>query len=64
MGFSSIDAKGIVDILSDNNLLQKGAGHSVFILARDKNIHIEKAGNLIQNGEEIDYLKEYFKAND
>ena len=61
MGFSSIDAKAIVDILNENNLLKKGAGHSVYIVSKNKNIDIEKAGKLIQNGEEIKYLMEHFK---
>ena len=61
MGFSSIEAKGIVEILSENNLLKKGAGHSVFLVAKNKNINIHDAGILIQNGEEIDYLMEVFK---
>ncbi len=62
MGFSSIDAKAIVDVLDENNLLRKGAGHSVYILMKNKNIDIEKAGNLIKNGDEIEYLLKYFKV--
>ena len=62
MGFSSIDAKAIVDILDENNLLRKGAGHSVYILVKNRNIDIQKAGNLIINGDEIKYLMEYFKV--
>ncbi len=62
MGFSSIDAKAIVDILDENNLLRKGAGHSVYILSKNKNISLEKAGKLIQNGESINHLLEYFKS--
>ena len=62
MGFSSIEAKAIVDILDENNLLRKGAGHSVYILSKNKGIEIHKAGDLIQNGEEIKYLLEYFKS--
>jgi len=61
MGFSSIQAKAIVDILDENNLLKKGAGHSVYILSKKNNWDLQKAGNMIQNGEEIKYLLEYFK---
>lgn len=61
MGFSSIDAKGIVEILSENDLLKKGTGHCVFLVAKKNEISIEEAGLLIQNGEEIDYLLEHFK---
>ena len=62
MGFSSIDAKAIVDILDENNLLSKGAGHSVYIISKNRSIDIEKAGKSIQNGEEIEYLTEHFKV--
>jgi len=64
MGFSSLEAKAIVDILDENNLLKKGAGHSVYILKSNKNISLQKAGDLIQNGDEIGYLLEYFKDNE
>ena len=64
MGFSSIDAKAIVDILNENNLLKKGAGHCVYILSKNRSIDLEKAGKLIQNGDEIKYLLEHFKINE
>ena len=62
MGFSSIEAKVIADILDEHNLLKKGTGHCVYILSKNKNITIQEAGQLIQNGDEIDYLTEYFKV--
>ena len=62
MGFSSIEAKVIVDVLNEHNLLKKGTGHCIYILSKNKNISIQKAGQLIQNGDEIDYLTEYFKV--
>ena len=61
MGFSSIDAKVIANILDEQNLLRKGAGHCVYILSKNKNISIQKAGELIKNGEEIKYLMEIFQ---
>jgi D-ornithine 4,5-aminomutase subunit alpha len=61
MGFSSIEAKIIVNYLDDHDLLRKGAGHCVYVISKEKNISILEAGKLIQNGEEIDYLLEYFK---
>ena len=64
MGFSSIKAKGIVDILDENKLLRKGAGHCVYIISVKKNISTQKAGDLIQNGDKIGYLLEYFKDNE
>ena len=61
MGFNSLEAKGIVDILDDRDLLRKGAGHCTYVISKDKNISIREAGLLISNGDEIDYLMEYFK---
>jgi len=61
MGFSSIEVKAIVNILNEHNLLKKGSGHCIYILSKNKNVSIQKAGLLIQNGEGIDYLLEYFK---
>ena len=64
MGFSSIEAKVIVNVLDDHNLLRKGSGHCVYILSINKNISIQEAGDLIQNGDEIDYLMEHFKDHE
>lgn len=64
MGFSSIDAKAIVDMLGENNLLSKGAGHSVYVISKEKNVSLEQAGQLIINGDEIEYLMEYFKVHE
>jgi D-ornithine 4,5-aminomutase subunit alpha len=60
MGFSSIEAKGIVDILSDENLLSLGAGHAVYVLYKEKNIPLKEAGLLLQQKEGIEFVKEYF----
>lgn len=62
MGFSSIEAKAIVDKLNENNLLRKGSGQCVYLVAKKYGMDIRKAGLLLQNGEEIDYLLEYFKV--
>ncbi len=62
MGFNSLEAKAIVETLNEHDLLRKGTGHAVYILAKHKNISIREAGLLIQNGDEIDYLMEYFKV--
>lgn len=60
MGFSSIEAKAIVDNLDEKNLLRKGAGHSVYLLSKTRNISIREAGELLINGEGLEYVKEYF----
>ena len=63
MGFSSIQAKHVVDKLNEYNLLRKGAGHCVYKLSKDKNISLIEAGDEIHNGYGIDYLLEVFKSN-
>jgi len=62
MGFSSIEAKVIVDNISEKNLLSKGAGHCVYVISKNKGLGIHEAGIKIQDGEYIDYLMEYFKV--
>lgn len=61
MGFNSIESKAIVEILNEKDLLRKGAGHCVYVLSKKKDITIREAGMMLQNGDEIDYLMEYFK---
>lgn len=62
MGFSSIECKAIVEIINENNLLSKGAGQCVYLVSKKKQISIHEAGLLLQNGDGIDYLMEYFKV--
>ena len=44
MGFSSLEAKILVEKTIEHNLIRKGAGHVVYRLARLKNINIRDAG--------------------
>lgn len=44
MGFSSIEAKAIVDKVLDYGLIGKGAGHVVYKAAKIHNISIREAG--------------------
>lgn len=62
MGFSSIEAKSIVDFINEKNLLSKGVGHCIYVLAQHKQITIREAGLLLQDGEEIEFLMEHFKV--
>jgi len=64
MGFSSIEAKAIVDGAVDRGLLGKGAGHLVYRLSRDKNLSIREAGLKLANGEMWDYVVEVFKGGE
>ncbi|AOY76964.1 ornithine aminomutase subunit alpha [Clostridium formicaceticum] len=44
MGFSSIEAKAIVEAVMDRGLMGKGAGHVVYRLAKEKDLSIREAG--------------------
>ena len=56
MGFSSMEAKNIVDRCVDKGLLAKGAGHMVYRLARIRGISIREAGLALEKGEGWDEL--------
>lgn len=64
MGFSSLQAKEIVIILDDNDLLRKGAGHCIFAISKEKGINISIAGEDIISGKHIEFLKGYFDKNE
>ena len=51
MGFSSLEAKNIVDKCLDHGLLPKGAGHVVYKIAKLKNMEIREAGQALEKGE-------------
>lgn len=44
MGFSSLEAKALVDKVIDKGLIGKGAGHVVYRLSKLKNMSIRDAG--------------------
>lgn len=50
MGFSSIEAKAIVDKVIDYGLIGKGAGHVVYKAAKIHNLPIREAGLGLING--------------
>lgn len=60
MGFSSIQAAQVVDRLNEHQLLRKGAGHCVYRLAKDKQVSILEAGDLILSEDGLKYLVEVF----
>ena len=50
MGFSSLEAKALVERVIDHNLMGKGAGNVVYRYSKIKNIDIRTAGlNLIKD---------------
>ncbi len=64
MGFSSLQAKDIVDVLNEHNLLSKGAGNCVYLVHRNLGLSIKEAGTLITQRKAIDFLQEVFKHNE
>ena len=64
MGFSSLEAKAIVDGVIDRGLLGKGAGHIVYRLAKEKGVEIREAGLKLVQGEMWDDVMEIFKVGE
>ncbi|MBO3445043.1 ornithine aminomutase subunit alpha [Clostridium sp. CCUG 7971] len=60
MGFSSLEAKEIVNIVLEKGLISKGAGHAVYKLAKVKNISVRDAGVKLANGEFLDEIDNLF----
>ncbi|CDF58310.1 ornithine aminomutase subunit alpha [Thermobrachium celere] len=60
MGFSSIEAKAIVEGVQNLGLLGKGAGNVVYRLAKKKNIPIREAGLLLVEGKAWDEVPGLF----
>lgn len=60
MGFSSIEAKEIVNKVIDRGLMGKGAGHVVYKLSKEKDISIREAGLALANGEYLDEIATLF----
>lgn len=64
MGFSSIEAKPLVEGAIDRGLISKGVGHIVFRIAKEKNIPIRQAGLEMIEGKHWDDAVEIFKGGD
>ncbi len=62
MGFSSIEAKAIVDGVIDRGLMGKGAGHVVYKLAKEKNISVREAGVALAEGKMWQEAADLFKG--
>lgn len=62
MGFSSREAKIIVDRILEKGLIRKGAGHIVYKLARSENIGIREAGLELINGNMWDKVDSLFSG--
>ncbi len=62
MGFSSVEAKAIVDGAIDRGIIGKGAGHIVYRLSKDKNMDIRSAGLKLVHGEMWEDVLSIFKG--
>lgn len=62
MGFSSIEAKAIVEGCVERSLMCYGAGNVVFRLAKAKGMEIRPAGLALVNGELWDEAADLFKG--
>ena len=62
MGFSSIEAKAIVDGCVERSLMCYGAGNVVYRLAKAMNMDIRPAGLKLVNGELWDEAADLFKG--
>lgn len=51
MGFSSLEARGIVDQVIDHGLMGKGAGHVVYRTSKEQKMSIRDAGLALAQGQ-------------
>jgi len=61
MGFSSIEAKAIVDRFSEYELLKHGAGHVVYLYAKQNKLSLREAGFKLLESEDIKKMMEVLK---
>jgi D-ornithine 4,5-aminomutase subunit alpha len=64
MGFSSLEAKTIVDGIMDRGLMGKGAGHVVYKVSKEKNIPLRQAGLELMEGKHWDEAVTMFKGGE
>ena len=64
MGFSSIEAKTIVDGIIDKGLIGKGAGNVLYKLSQKHNMTLRQVGTGLINGLYWDDLDNLFKGGD
>jgi D-ornithine 4,5-aminomutase subunit alpha len=62
MGFSSLEAKPLVDGAIDRGLMGHGVGHVVYKVAKEKNLDIRTAGLELIEGKHWDDAVKMFKG--
>jgi D-ornithine 4,5-aminomutase subunit alpha len=60
MGFSSMEAKAIVEKTIDRELIGKGAGHVVYRVAKEKGLAVREAGLELADGRLWDLAEQVF----
>ena len=60
MGFSSLEAKEIINGVLEKGLISKGAGHVVYKLAQNNQISVREAGVMLVNGQGWDEVVNLF----
>jgi len=64
MGFSSLEAKPLVEGAIDRGLIGKGVGHIVYRISKEKNIPLRQAGLEMIEGKHWDDAVRIFKGGD
>lgn len=62
MGFSSLEAKPLVEQAIDHGLIGKGVGHVVYRIAKEKNMDIRACGLEMMEGKHWDDAIAIFKG--
>lgn len=62
MGFSSIEAKPIVNQAVDHGLIAKGVGNVIYRIAKEKNLDIRQAGLELLDGKHWEDAVKLFKG--
>lgn len=62
MGFSSLEAKPLVDQAVNHGLIAKGVGHVVYRIAKENNMEIRQAGLELMDGKHWDQAVAIFKG--
>lgn len=62
MGFSSLEAKPLVDQAIDHGLIGKGVGHVVYRVAKEKGMDVRTAGLELMDGKHWDEAVQIFKG--
>ena len=63
MGFSSLEAKAIVELCLDKGLLRHGAGHVVYKLSKAKGLPLREAGLALVQGKLADEAASLFRED-